>query len=129
MPLDDRIAITPIRGSEDHAQALAAIERLWGAEPGTEKGDLLDVLVDLVEHYEEHNFPIPRAEPVEIIRAHMKATGRSQADLGRLFRSAPRASEILNRKRALTVDMIHKLHSEWGIPSDCLIRPYHLAAS
>ncbi len=121
--------LKPIRSEEDHAAALAAIDRLWGAAPGTEEGDMLDILVDLVEHYEDRHFPIPEAEPVEIIRAHMTETGRTQADLGRLLGSAPRASEIMNRRRALTVDMIHKLHTAWGIPSECLIRPYHLAAA
>lgn len=121
--------IRPIRSPEDHAAALARIDALWGAEPGTDEGDMLDVLVDLVEHYEDRHFPIEPMEPVDLLRAHMEATGRSQADLARLFGSAPRASEILNRRRALTVEMIHKLSREWGIPADCLVRPYHLAVA
>lgn len=121
--------IRPIRTVEDHDAALREIERLWGAEPGTADGDHLDLLVDLVEHYEDRHFPMPDAEPVEVIRAHMEETGRNQADLGRLFESASRASEILNRRRALTVAMIHRLNTEWGIPADCLVRPYHLASS
>lgn len=118
--------LKPIKTASDHRKALALIEELWDAAPDTDEGDLLDILVDLVEHYEEKHFPIPAADPVDVIRAHMDATGRSQKDLGNLLESAPRASEILKKRRALTVDMIHKLHEEWGIPSDCLIRPYHL---
>lgn len=121
--------LKPIRTENDHREALALIEKLWDAAPNTDEGDLLDILVDLVEHYEEKRFPIPAAEPIEVIRAHMEATGRTQKDLAHLLGSAPRASEILKKRRALTVDMIHKLHEEWGIPSDCLIRPYHLEAA
>lgn len=121
--------LKPIRNASDHRKALALIEELWDAAPDTDEGDLLDILVDLVEHYEEKHFPISAAEPVDVIKAHMDATGRTQKELGDLFGSAPRASEILKKRRALTVDMIHKLHEDWGIPSDCLIRPYHLEAA
>ena len=120
------MTIHPIRTADDHHAALARIEAIWGAEPGTPEGDELDVLIDLVEHYEEHHFLIPEVEPIELLRAHMETMNRSQADLARLLGSSPRASEILNRKRALTVDMIHKLHTEWGIPTEPLVRPYHL---
>lgn len=118
--------IHPIRTTAHHTEALREIERLWGAEPNTPEGERLDLLLDLVEHYEEKNFPIHEVEPVEIIKAHMEATGRTQADLADVLGSRPRASEILNRRRALTVSMIHKLHAQWGLPSDCLVRPYHL---
>ena len=123
------MTIRPIRTAEDHAAALARIEELWGADSCTDAGDELDLLVDLVEHYEDRHFPIPEASPVEILRSHMEATGRTQADLARLLGSASRASEILNRRRALTVDMIHRLHAEWGLPADCLVRPYHLESA
>ncbi|MCV0398147.1 MAG: transcriptional regulator [Rhizobiaceae bacterium] len=121
--------IRPIRTNDDLTAALTRIDALWGAEPGTPEGDELDVLVDLVEHYEDRHFPIEPAEPVDLLKAHMENTGRTQADLAALFGSRPRASEVLNRKRALTVEMIHKLSSEWHIPADCLVRPYHLTAA
>lgn len=120
------MTIRPIRTAADHEAALARIEALWGADPGTPEGDELDVLADLVEHYEDRHFPVPEVEPVEFLRAHMEATGRSQGDLAQLLGSASRASEILNRRRALTREMVHKLHSEWGIPTEPLVRPYHL---
>lgn len=123
------MSIRPIRTEEDHRAALARIEALWGADPGTPDGDELDILVDLVEHYEDRHYPMPEVDPIDFLRQHIESTGRTQADLGRLFGSAPRASEVLNRKRALTVDMIHKLSSEWHIPADCLVRPYHLAVA
>lgn len=121
--------IRPIRTNDDLTAALARIDALWGKESGTTEGDELDILLDLVEHYENKHFPIEPMEPIELLRAHMETTARSQADLAALLGSRPRASEVLNRKRALTVDMIHKLSSEWHIPADCLVKPYHLLAA
>jgi HTH-type transcriptional regulator/antitoxin HigA len=120
--------IRPIRTAEDHAAALRRIEALWDAEENTAESDELEVLVDLVEHYEERHFPVGPMDPIDFLAAFMAETGRTQQDLARLFGSQPRASEILNRKRALTVDMIHKLHTGWGLPSDVLAVPYRLAA-
>lgn len=121
--------IRPIRTNDDLTAALTRIDALWGKESGTTEGDELDILLDLVEHYENKHFPIAPMEPIELLRMHMETTARSQADLAALLGSRPRASEVLNRKRALTVDMIHKLSSEWHIPADCLVRPYHLLAA
>ena len=121
--------IRPIRTNDDLTAALARIDALWGKEPGTPEGDELDILVDLVEHYESKHFPVEPMEPIALLRVHMDTTGRTQADLAALLGSRPRASEVLNRKRALTVDMIHRLSSEWHIPADCLVKPYHLAAA
>lgn len=118
--------IKPIRTDADHAAALGRIEALWGAAEGTPEGDELDVLVVLVEHYETRRFPFPEAEPIDLLREHMASTGRSQSDLAWLLGSPSRASEVLRRKRALTVDMIHKLTAEWGIPAEYLVRPYAL---
>lgn len=123
--MDVRSITTP----EDHSRALAEIERLWGASPGTDEGDRLDLLATLVEHYEQHAFPLGDADPVETIRIHMEMTGRTQSDLAALFGSASRASEVLNRRRALTMEMAYRLNSDWGIPADTLIRPYELDAS
>lgn len=121
--------IRPIRTNDDLTAALARIDALWGKEPGTPEGDELDILVDLVEHYESKHFPVEPMEPIDLLKAHMETTARTQADLAALLGSRPRASEVLNRKRALTVDMIYKLSSEWHIPADCLVKPYHLAAA
>lgn len=121
--------IRPIRTNDDLTAALARIDKLWGTEPNSREGDELDVLVDLVEHYEDKHYPIQQVEPIDLLRAHMETTGRTQADLAALLGSRPRASEVLHRKRVLTVDMIHKLSSEWHIPADCLVKPYHLAAA
>lgn len=123
--------VRPIRTAADQEWALAEIARYFDdqPEPGTPDADRFDVLADLIAAYEERTFPIGPMEPVDFIRAHMENTGRTQADLSTLFGSRPRASEVLNRRRALTVDMIHRLSTEWGIPADCLVRPYHLVAA
>ena len=121
--------IRPIREDDDLTAALARIDILWGAEPNSPEGDELDILVDLVEHYETKHFPIEQSEPIELLRTHMKTSGRTQADLAALLGSRSRASEILHRKRVLTVEMIHKLSTEWSIPADCLVKPYHLIAA
>ena len=123
--------IRPIRTQADLDWALAEISPYFDNQPapGTPDADRFDVLADLIEAYEDRHYPIPEMEPVDLLKAHMEATDRTQADLATLFGSRPRASEVLNRKRALTVDMIHKLSSEWHIPADCLVKPYHLLAA
>ena len=122
--------IRPIKTDADYEWALAEVTRYFEQqpEPGSTEGDRFDVLSDLIAAYEERHFPLPDADPVEALRAFLEATGRTQQDLAALLGSAPRASEVLRRKRALTVDMIGKLTKEWGMPADILVRPYRLAA-
>jgi HTH-type transcriptional regulator/antitoxin HigA len=119
--------IRPIRTDEDHATALTEIERLWGAPEGSPEGDRLDVLVTLVEAYEEKRWPIDVPDPVDVLAYAIHDLGRTQAELAHILGSRPRASEVLNRRRALTVEMIYKISRNWHIPADLLVRPYHLA--
>lgn len=119
--------IRPILTAEDHKEALREIDRLWGARRGSSDARVLDVLVTLVDAYEARHFPIEAADPVEVIRTHMNLTGRTQNDLPPLFESASRASEVLSKKRALTMEMARRLHKQWGIPAEVLIEPYELA--
>jgi HTH-type transcriptional regulator/antitoxin HigA len=119
--------IRPIRTDEDHRAALAEIEARWGAAEGTEEGDKLDVLLALVEAYEEKRWPIDLNEnfdPIDILNHAIEELGHTQAELAELLGSRSRASEILSRRRALTVEMIHKISKEWNIPADLLVRPY-----
>ena len=121
--------IRPIRADQDHRAALAEIEACWGAPEGTEKGDKLDVLVALVESYEARRWPIAPTEefdPVDVLQHAIDEFGHSQTELAELLGSRSRASEVLARKRALTVDMIHKIGEAWKIPSDLLVRPYKI---
>jgi len=120
--------IRPIRNDEDHEEALREIEALWGAEAGTPDGDRLDVLVTLADAYEDARWPIPQGDPVDAIRDSMAMEGRTQSDLAEVLGSASRASEVLRRKRGLTLPMIWALHEQWRIPAEVLVRPYKTAA-
>ena len=118
--------IQPIRNDDDHRAALAEIERLWGAAEGSDDADKLDVLTTLVEKYEESRWPIaePDWDPVDVLHHAIDELGHTQAELSELLGSRSRASEILNRQRALTVDMIHRISESWRIPAELLVKPY-----
>jgi HTH-type transcriptional regulator/antitoxin HigA len=119
--------IRPIRTEKDHKAALAEIEACWGAPEGSEAGDRLDVLLALVEIYEAKRWPMETAkrfDPIDVLNYAIDELGHSQAELAELLKSRPRASEILSRRRPLTVDMIHKISEAWKIPADLLVRPY-----
>ena len=121
--------IQPIRTDEDHRAALAEIEACWGAPEGTQQGDKLEILVALVELYETKRWPIETGQnfdPIDVLHYAIEELGRSQGELAKLFGSRSRASEILSRRRALTVEMIHKIGEAWKIPADLLVRPYKL---
>jgi HTH-type transcriptional regulator/antitoxin HigA len=121
--------IRPIRNDEDHIVALREIERLWGAPVGSEDGDKLDILATLVEKYEETHWPIvDTSDPVDLLNYAIDELGHSQAELAELLGSRSRASEILSRRRPLTVEMIHKISQAWKIPADLLVRPSRVAA-
>lgn len=121
--------IRPIRTDDDHRRALAEIERLWGAADGTPEGDKLDVLVTLVEVYEERRWPFKsrrRFDPVDVLHFAIDELGHTQAELAKLLGSRSRASEILSRRRPLTLDMIQKITARWKIPADLLVQRYRV---
>lgn len=118
--------IRPIRNDDDHEGALREIEALWGAEEGSEAGDRLDVLVTLVETYESRRWPIEALDPVRAIEAAMEANGHTRAELAALIGQS-RATEILNRHRALTLPMIRKIAGAWHVPEKVLVQDYALA--
>lgn len=115
--------IRPIRTDDDHGAALREIEALWGADEGTPEGDRLDVLATLVEAYEDSRWPLDDLDPVEAIEAAMAHDGRTRADLAALIGKS-RATEILQRKRALTLPMIRRIAREWHVPERLLVRQY-----
>lgn len=121
--------IKPIRNERDYDAALAAIDLLMGAEPNTPEGDDLEVLVTLVEAYEAARWPVEAPDPVSAIEHVMEARGLRQKDLAAVIGSQPHASEVLRRRRPLTLSMIRALSAEWNLPADLLVREYDLAAA
>jgi HTH-type transcriptional regulator / antitoxin HigA len=117
--------IRPLRNEADYEAALDEIERYFEHEPkpGTAAADRFDLLALVIEDYEKRRWPIEPPDPVDAIRYRMETGGFTQAELGHLIGSRQRASEILKRKRRLTMQMAWKLHRDWGIPAEALIRP------
>jgi HTH-type transcriptional regulator / antitoxin HigA len=117
--------LKPIRSEADYDEALREVERLWGAKCGTPKGDRLDVLITLIEAYEDVHYPMPMGEsdPIEYIKARMEQQGLTRKDLEPLIGSRTRVAEVLSRKRDLTLAMIRRLHAELAIPAEVLLRP------
>ena len=115
--------IKPIKSEADYDAALAEITTLMDAEPGTPEGDRFDVLVTLVEAYEAKHWRIDPPDPIEAIKLRMQQRRLSRRDLEKVLGSKSRVSEILNRKRPLTLEMIRRLHATLGIPPESLIQP------
>jgi HTH-type transcriptional regulator/antitoxin HigA len=118
-------AIRPLRNEADYEAALDDIERYFDKEParGTPAADRFDLLALVIDDYEKKRWPIEPPDPVDAIRYRMETGNFTQADLGRLIGSRQRASDILQRRRKLTMQMAWKLHRAWGIPAEALIRP------
>jgi HTH-type transcriptional regulator / antitoxin HigA len=116
--------IRPIRTDDDYRNALREIEQLFDAQPSTPEGDQLDVLATLVEAYEAQHFPISTPDPIEALLYFMESRDLSRRDLEPFIGSRARVSEVLNRRRPLTLEMIRKLHIGLHIPAEVLIRPY-----
>lgn len=115
--------IKPIKTDADYRAALKDIEGLMSARPDTPSGEKLDVLVTLVEAYEAKHYPLDLPDPVEAIKFEMEQRGLTVKDLEPMIGKRNRVYEVLNYKRSLTLKMIWKLHREWGIPAESLIRP------
>lgn len=116
--------IKPIRTKKDYEQALARLELIFDAKKGTDKGDELEILGMLIENYENEKFPITFPDPVEAIKFRMEQLGYNQTDLANVVGLKSRASEILNRKRKLSLEMIRQLHDRLNIPTEVLIQAY-----
>ena len=119
--------IKPIKSEADYDEALTAIDGLMGAAPDTPESDTLEVLVVLVEAYEAEHWAIDAPDPISAIMHVMESRGLRQKDLAALIGSQPRASEVLNRHRSLTLPMIRALSMEWNLPVDVLVGEYDLA--
>ncbi len=116
--------IKPIRTKKDYEQALARLEVIFDSKRGTDEGDELEILGMLIENYENENFPVGFPDPVEAIKFRMEQLGYNQTDLANVVGLKSRASEILNRKRKLSLEMIRQLHDKLNIPTEVLIQAY-----
>lgn len=116
--------ISPIRSEKDYKKALERLESIFDAKLGTKEGDELDILSILIDKYENEYFPIGMPDPVEAIKFRMEQMGMKQKDLIALIGFKSRVSEILNRKRKLTLDMVRKLSKALHIPTEVLIQEY-----
>lgn len=119
-----KMKITPIKTEQDYQKALKRLELVFDAKKGTEKGDELEILSILIDKYENEKFPIEMPDPIEAIKFRMEQMGLKQKDLVQLVGFKSRVSEIMNRKRKLTLDMIRKLNSTLHIPTDVLVQDY-----
>ena len=116
--------ISPIRTEADYEAALEEIEQLFGATLGTLEGDRLDVLATLVAAYEDLHHAVEAPDPVEAIKYYMESHGMTRHDLEPYIGSRARVTDILNRRRPLSLEMIRRLHTHLGIPAEILIKPY-----
>ena len=116
--------IKPIKTEQDYNQALERLEVIFDAKKGTKEGDELEVLGILIEKYEDVHFPIDLPDPIEAIKFRMEQMNYSQNDLAKVIGRKSRASEILNKKRKLSLEMIRNLHETMKIPTEVLIQPY-----
>lgn len=116
--------IRPIKTDADYESALSQIDQLWDAEPGSSESDNLEILLALVEAYEKEHYPIEPPDPIEAIKFRMEQMGLTRKDLEPILGSRARVSEVLNRKRGLSLEMIRKLNRRLGIPAETLITEY-----
>jgi HTH-type transcriptional regulator/antitoxin HigA len=123
--------IRPLRTASDYQWALSEIEAYFKEipVPGTAAADRFDVLSVLIEKFEDAHFSVPHADPVDVLEFAIESMGRTQTELAAILGSPSRASEILNRKRKLNLDMIRKISRTWGIPIDALTDDYAIELS
>jgi HTH-type transcriptional regulator/antitoxin HigA len=116
--------IKPIRSEADYKNALERLELIFDAKRGTKDGDELEILAILIDNFESENFPIEMPDPIAAIRFRMEQLGLKQKDLVEMIGFKSRVSEIMNKKRKLTLDMIRKLNRSLKIPTEVLIQDY-----
>ncbi|MDB4926862.1 helix-turn-helix domain-containing protein [Mucilaginibacter sp.] len=116
--------IRPIKTDSDYQEALNRLEIIFDAQPGSDQGDELEILGVLIDNYENTLDTIDFPDPIEAIKFRMEQLNYNQKDLAKVIGLKSRVSEILNKKRKLTIDMIRKLHERLSIPTDILIQEY-----
>jgi HTH-type transcriptional regulator/antitoxin HigA len=118
------MTIKPIKTEKDYQESLKRLDIIFDAKKGTSEGDELEILSILIDKYENEKFPIGFPDPIEAIKFRMEQMGYNQNDLAKVVGLKSRASEILNKKRKLTLEMIRKLHDNLKIPTEVLIQAY-----
>ncbi|MGO4912005.1 helix-turn-helix domain-containing protein [Leeuwenhoekiella sp. W20_SRS_FM14] len=116
--------VAPIRNENDYQNALNRLEDIFDAKKGTDEGDELEIISILIDRYENENFPIEMPDPIEAIKFRMEQMGMNQKDLAEVVGFESRVSEILNKKRKLTLSMIRKLNTNLHIPTEVLVQDY-----
>lgn len=116
--------IKPIKTKKDYQQALSRLEEIFDAKPNSKEGDEFEILSMLLDKYEERKFPIDLPDPIEAIKFRMEQMNMKQKDLAEIIGLKSRVSEILNKKRKLSIDMIRNISSKLSIPAEVLIQPY-----
>ena len=116
--------ITPIHNEKNYQNALERLEEIFDSKKGTEEGDELEILSILIDKYENETFPIGMPDPIEAIKFRMEQMGMKQKDLAEVVGFKSRVSEILNKKRKLTLEMIRKLNATLHIPTEVLVQDY-----
>ena len=119
-----KMNIKPIRNEEDYKQALERLEVIFDAKRGSDEGDELEILAMVIDHYETDQFPIGMPDPIAAINFRMEQMGLKQKDLVEMIGFKSRVSEIMNKKRKLTLEMIRKLNAQLHIPTEVLIQDY-----
>lgn len=121
--------IRPIRSDEDLTWALSEIAPYFEVPPtpNSPEADRFDVLATLIEAYEAAHHPVPETDPIEVLAFAIEEMGRSQTDLADLLGSRSRASEVLNRRRPLTLEHIRLISEAWHLPIAALAQPYRLS--
>jgi HTH-type transcriptional regulator / antitoxin HigA len=115
------MTIKPIKTERDYRKALKEIDNLWNAKPNTSMGDRLDVLVTLVEAYEQKHYKVDPPDPIEAIKFRMEQLELKPSDLAKILGGRSRVSEVLNKKRKLTVEMMRSLRKHLAIPAESLL--------
>lgn len=119
------MTIKPIKTKKDYQQALERLELIFDAKKNSEDGDELEVLSILIEKYEDEHFPVGFPDPIEAIKFRMEQLGYNQNDLANIVGLKSRASEILNKKRKLTLEMVRLIHNSLNIPTEVLVQAYN----
>jgi HTH-type transcriptional regulator/antitoxin HigA len=116
--------VKPLRTNKDYQAALLRLDKIFDSKPGTPEGDELEILGILIEKYESEHYPIDFPDPIEAIKFRMEQIGYNQTDLANVIGFKSRVSEVLNKKRKLSLDMIRKISDALKIPTEVLIQEY-----